>query len=90
MYSLSIKNEQFNLIEERIMLKTMFYTKNVPVWERTLRIILGLGLTLYVILGQPSMLISAISLASAVFIVVTGFVGWCPMCALVGRKIKTK
>jgi len=72
------------------MLKTMFYTKNVPVWERVLRITLGLGLTLYVILGQPSMFISVISIASAVFVVVTGFVGWCPMCALVGRKIKTQ
>lgn len=66
----------------------MFYNKNVPVWERVLRVTLGLGLTLYVILGLPSMLISVISIASAVFVIVTGFIGWCPACAMVGRKIK--
>ena len=69
------------------MLKTMFYIKNVPVWERILRVALGVALTLYVIIAGPAMLISIIALSTAVFVVVTGFVGWCPMCALVGRKI---
>lgn len=71
------------------MFKTMFYIKNVPAWERVLRVAIGVALTLYVLLGHPSPLISAISFASAAFVVVTGFVGWCPMCALVGRKIKS-
>jgi hypothetical protein len=71
------------------MLKTMFYIKNVPVWERVLRITIGLGLVLYVLLGQPAMFISGLSLFSAAFVVLTGFFGWCPMCALVGRKIKS-
>ena len=69
------------------MLKTMFYVKNVPVWERILRIALGVALTLYVIIATPAMLITVLSLFTAVFVVVTGFVGWCPMCAMVGRKI---
>lgn len=72
------------------MLKTMFYIKNVPVWERIIRIALGVVLTLYVIFGNPASSIAILSIASAVFVVVTGFVGWCPMCALVGRKIKNK
>jgi hypothetical protein len=69
------------------MLKTIFYIKNVPVWERVLRVGLGLALVLYVLFGHPSVLVSVLSLAGAVFVVVTGFLGWCPMCALVGRKI---
>lgn len=72
------------------MFKTMFYIKNVPMAERILRAIIGIGLIGHVILGHPSMLASAISLASAVFVIVTGFLGWCPMCALVGRKIKSE
>lgn len=70
------------------MLKTMFYIKNVPVWERILRVVLGLALVAYVAFGNPTVLLTILSLASAVFVIVTGFVGWCPMCALVGRKIK--
>jgi hypothetical protein len=72
------------------MFKTMFYIKNVPVWERLIRAGIGIALIAYVLLGQPSMLISALSLFSAAFVIVTGFWGWCPMCALVGRKIKTE
>ncbi len=70
------------------MFKTMFYIKNVPVWERLIRAGIGIALIAYVLLGQPSLWLSALSLASAAFVIVTGFLGWCPMCALVGRKIK--
>ena len=59
-------------------------------WERTIRIALGLMLTLYVIFGHPTASLMMVGIASAVFVIVTGFVGWCPMCALVGRKIKNK
>jgi hypothetical protein len=72
------------------MLKTMFYIKNVPVAERIARAVIGIALIAYVLLGQPSMLIAALSLFSAAFVIVTGFLGWCPMCALVGRKIKSE
>ena len=68
----------------------MFYIKNVPVWERVLRVALGLTLTLYLIFGHPTSSLMILSIVSAAFVVITGFVGWCPMCALVGRKIKTK
>jgi hypothetical protein len=72
------------------LFKTMFYIKNVPVWERLIRASIGLGLIVYVLLGNPSMFLSILSLASAAFVIVTGFFGWCPMCALVGRKIKAE
>ena len=72
------------------MFKTMFYIKNVPMAERILRAIIGIGLIGYVIFAHPTLLISTISLASAAFVIVTGFLGWCPMCALVGRKIKSE
>ena len=67
----------------------MFYPKNVPDWERGIRIILGIVLIAITVLQQPFGLIGAIVLiVSGVAMIATGFVGWCPACALVGRKIK--
>jgi hypothetical protein len=70
------------------MFRTMFYIKNVPVWERVLRVSIGVALTIALFVGQFSSLVITIGIVSIIFIVATGFVGWCPMCALVGRKIK--
>lgn len=41
----------------------MFYAKNLPNWERVLRVIMGAILAM------------------------TGLMGFCPMCAMVGRKL---
>jgi len=66
----------------------MFYPKNVPNIERIIRIAFGLALTAFALFGTASTPIQLIILASAVVLVATGFIGWCPMCAMVGRKIK--
>ena len=34
--------------------------------------------------------LAVVGVASGIFAVVTGFVGWCPACALVGRKLTPK
>ncbi len=65
----------------------MFYTKNVPGWERALRIVIGmLGLGLaYASWGTSNI---AVGLGFAgVMLAMTGLVGFCPMCAMVGRRI---
>ena len=67
----------------------MFYPKNVPNWERAIRIVFGIVLIALPLLQQSFGLIGAIVLiASGILAIATGFVGWCPACALVGRKIK--
>ena len=75
----------------------MFHVKNVPVAERVLRVVLGIGLVVgaLFILFQPapggvSVLLVVVFIGSALFLAATGFVGWCPACALVGRKLKTR
>jgi hypothetical protein len=73
----------------------MFYPKNVPTIERVLRLGLALaliGLLLFGqgLLGNPSPLIIGIIVVNAIFVAVTGFVGWCPACWLFGRKLKSK
>jgi hypothetical protein len=72
----------------------MFYPKNVPNFERVLRVMVGIILIVLALFGQP--LLGEVSpfgvgllLFSAVSVMITGFVGWCPACALVGRKLKS-
>ena len=63
----------------------MLVRKNLPKWERWLRMIAGMTLVTYGLIGAPSVLIAALALVSAVVVLVTGFVGYCPACALAGR-----
>jgi hypothetical protein len=65
----------------------MIFAKNVPVSERILRIVLGVGLLypgLSILRGQLTGYLLA---ATGLIIIVTGFWGFCPMCAMVGRKL---
>lgn len=68
----------------------MFYPKNVPMIERVLRVGLSLILIAAAIFASQSLIISAILIFSALAAMMTGFVGWCPACAMVGRKLKNK
>jgi hypothetical protein len=68
----------------------MFYPKNVPNIERALRILLGAAMISFVIIDQGmSPVVAIVLIGSALFAVVTGFVGWCPACAMLGRKLKS-
>ena len=68
----------------------MMYQKNVPAWERWMRIVVGVVLVGYALFGAVSPLLLVVLIASAAVVVVTGMVGFCPACALVGRKLKDK
>ena len=65
----------------------MFYVKNVPTWERIVRIVMGL-----MALGFAAMNWGGSPLAIGVGVMgailsMTGLFGFCPMCAMVGRKL---
>ncbi|MEO8018031.1 MAG: DUF2892 domain-containing protein [Pseudomonadota bacterium] len=65
----------------------MFYVKNVPTWERALRVLVGLALmalAIFVIGRSP--LGYALG-ASGIIAMLTGFFGFCPLCALAGRRL---
>ncbi len=64
----------------------MFYTKNIPNWERAARIFMALGLAGYAFLGHAHGSVTVLLIAAAM-VLMTGVVGLCPMCALVGRKL---
>lgn len=68
----------------------MFYTKNVPGWERALRIVMGVvGLGWAALNWHGSLLAAALGIMAAT-LAVTGLFGFCPMCAMVGRKLDRK
>ena len=63
------------------------YVKNVPPIERALRglvAVVGVGLA-FAFLHAP---LSFFAAATAFGLALTGLVGFCPMCALVGRRLE--
>lgn len=65
----------------------MFYVKNVTTGERILRLIMGLmGLGYAAMNWGGSGLAIGIGIMGAM-LAMTGLVGFCPMYALVGRKL---
>jgi hypothetical protein len=65
----------------------MVYVKNVPNGERVLRVVLGAaaaGAALALVGGTAGWLLAA----SAGGLVASGLFGFCPACALVGRRLR--
>jgi len=68
----------------------MFYSKNVPNWERALRILIGLlgaGFA-FMSLGDSHAGVGLGIMGAS--LAVSGLFGFCPMCAMVGRKLDRK
>ena len=65
----------------------MFYAKNVPGWERAVRVIAGLSMVAAGLLYFQGAMLGYGVVATGVVALLTGFVGFCPMCAMVGRKL---
>jgi hypothetical protein len=66
---------------------TMFYVKNVPAVERVARVAMGaMGLAYAAMNWGGSGLAIGMGVMGAM-LAVTGLVGFCPMCAMAGRKL---
>jgi Protein of unknown function (DUF2892) len=66
----------------------MLYRKNLYTWEQALRVVLSLALGAFGVFSGLSLILKGVIIFSAVFGIVTGFIGFCPACALVGKKLK--
>ena len=64
----------------------MFYVKNLPRWERWLRVGGGAAATLYALFSVGGIL-GWILMAGGTGIALSGVFGFCPMCAMAGRRL---
>ncbi len=64
----------------------MLYAKNLPLVERMARVLGGTALIAWGLMGMKGWPLGYVLAASGVVAVLTGFVGFCPMCALAGRR----
>lgn len=67
----------------------MIYIKNLPTWERLLRIGLGAVAVAYAVVTVGGLLGWAIA-ASGIGAALTGIFGFCPACALAGRRLQQR
>jgi len=71
----------------------MFYRKNLPGWERVMRTVGGAVMIAYGLFGMPGLpgmpgaMAGYLIAGTGVVAILTGFFGFCPMCAMVGRKL---
>lgn len=64
----------------------MIYVKNLPLWERSLRIGAGTAAAAYALLSVGGVM-GWVILAGGVGMALTGIFGFCPACALAGRRL---
>jgi hypothetical protein len=69
--------------------RLMFYRKNIYSWEQALRIAGGLALVIVPALTMQGGTWSYYLMAAGAGIGLTGILGFCPMCAMAGRRIST-
>jgi hypothetical protein len=71
----------------KIWRSKMLYVKNVPGWERAARAAMGVGLVAAAVVHfGPTPLGWGVG-AMGAMAAMTGLIGFCPACAMVGRKL---
>ena len=70
----------------------MFYTKNLPAWERAARVVGGIVMALCGVTapGLAGTTVGLVVAAAGGMTLLTGFFGFCPACAMVGRRLRTQ
>jgi uncharacterized membrane protein len=68
----------------------MFYRKNVPGWERLVRLVAGAAIVACGLIGIGMNLPGFAVAAIGIFTGLTGLVGFCPACSMAGRRIANK
>jgi hypothetical protein len=64
----------------------MYFKTNLPGWERAIRVAMGVMVAGLAYLYAPNLTMAWIGVAMGAMLAGTGFIGFCPMCALVGRR----
>lgn len=64
----------------------MYFKTNLPGWERAIRIAMGVMLASLAYLFGPSSGWTWAGITMGIMLAGSGFIGFCPMCAMVGRR----
>jgi uncharacterized protein YqfA (UPF0365 family) len=64
----------------------LYFKRNLPGWERFLRIAAGIAVAVLAVYFAQLPIGMWVGIAGGVMFAATGLVGFCPMCAMVGRK----
>jgi hypothetical protein len=64
----------------------MFYPKNVSTAERIVRSVVGLAMVACGLVGLAGVPLGLVLALSGAITALIGFVGFCPMCAMAGRR----
>lgn len=64
----------------------MYFKTNLPGWERVIRVAMGVVVAGIAYRFAPSALVNWVGIGMGAMLAATGFVGFCPMCAMVGRR----
>ena len=64
----------------------MLYVKNLPTWERVLRVALGAALAAGALVLWPG-LVGWVVAGACAGMALSGLLGFCPACALAGRRL---
>ncbi|MGA9658066.1 MAG: DUF2892 domain-containing protein [Asticcacaulis sp.] len=65
----------------------MFYAKNLPGLERLIRIMMGIGVAVAGLWFFQAQIMGYIIAGMGIMLAMTGMFGFCPMCAMAGRKL---
>jgi len=68
----------------------MIYRKNIYQWEQALRLLAGAAMLAYGVWAIPGTTWSYGLIAVGLVTAATGAFGYCPACAMVGRRLKTE
>jgi hypothetical protein len=69
----------------------MFYLqRNLPWWERVLRVSLGALVAIAAVVFHTSGVMLWLAIAVAAILAFTGVAGFCPACAMFGRRLIRK
>lgn len=66
----------------------MLYVKNIPKWERALRLALGVGLVAAAVVHFGSTPMGWGAGAMGAMAAMSGLLGFCPACAMAGRRLQ--
>ena len=64
----------------------MFYTKNLSTLKRIIRVTIGIAALAYVYQNWGVSNYGVVIGLAAAMLAMTGLFGYCPMCAMVGKK----